>query len=362
MNDPYDILGIPDDASDDEIKKAFRSKAKQYHPDKNPDDKNAEKKFKECSEAYETLSNGNKKGSYGNRDVFNKYKDFGNLYEEMYKGSTNDPHSQYHYQFENHTNWNDEEEYKIKKEVGKTLLVKVHITLEEYIKGVNKVIKVNRNKLCNTCDTKGYNPNTGNKKCNACGGYGRVIINTGYFKEERTCQSCNGHGIDSSVVCRDCEGSGFGKEITIIKVKIRPGMNLDDTKTFKCDGDISKDGVRGDIIAEYVLKEHKEFKVEKGIDIRSKINLHYHQMILGAEVIVNTLYSKLKLKIPPFTKSTDIFTIRNHGLIFDEDEPDSRGDHFFDINIIVDESMSEEQLDLIKQMKKLSESCQNDLK
>ena len=322
--DYYEILGIEKNASEDDIKKAYRKLAIKYHPDKNPGDKSAEEAFKEASEAYEALKDPQKRqiydrygheglrgGASGGFDGFAGFdlsdalrafmRDFGGFgFDDIFnlggssRGGRSGPSR------------------------GQDLQVKLPLTLEEIAGGVEKTLKIKHLRACERCKGKGAEPGSAAKTCPTCGGAGQVrAVNRsifGQFMSIQDCQHCGGEGKIIEKKCSSCGGSGLVEAQENITVKFPKGVAAGNYMPVKGQGNHGfRGGPPGDIIVIIDEKEHEHF-TRRGDDIVFEAPISFSQAALGAEIEIPTLEGKTKLKIPSGTQSGKIFAIKGLGI------------------------------------------------
>lgn len=351
--DYYEILGVAKNASDDEIKKAYRKLAIKYHPDKNPDDKAAEEKFKEAAEAYEVLSNPEKKqrydqfghagmsgaaggGGYGGGgmnmdDIFSQFGDiFGGAFGFGGGGGNGGGR-------------------RVNR--GSNLRVKVKLNLNEIAHGVEKKLKVNKQVACGTCKGSGAK-NSNYDTCKICNGTGvqtrvqQTIL--GAMKTQTTCSSCHGEGKIIKEKCGTCHGDGVVRGEEVISVNIPAGVAEGMQLSMNGKGNAApRGGINGDLLILVEEEEHPELK-------RDGNNLIYHSFIsfpeatLGTQVEIPTIDGKVKIKIDPGTPSGKILRLKGKGL------PDinsyGKGDLLVDVNIHVPTTLSSEEKKMMEQL------------
>ena len=321
--DYYEVLGVDKSASADEIKKAYRKLAVKYHPDKNPDNKEAEEKFKEAAEAYSVLSDPDKKAKYdqfGHAGVDGSTPDFsggfGNLNDILndlfgggfggfggfgggFGGGRSGQRQQRVYR-------------------GRDIRVRVKLTLEEIAKGVEKEISIERSVPCKDCGGKGAKNSSDIKTCSACNGTGQVqrVVNTflGQTVTYSTCQQCGGEGKVISNPCRSCGGTGLVRKRETIKMKIPAGVEAGMQMTITGEGHAAKNnGVNGDLLVVIEEQEHPNLKREGNNLYCTKI-VSLPDAILGAEVEVPGIDGNYKIKVEPGTQSGTVVRLRGRGL------------------------------------------------
>lgn len=312
--DYYEVLGLNRDASDEEIKKAYRKLAMKHHPDRNPDDKGAEEKFKEAKEAYEILSNGDKRAAYdryghagvdpsapggfgpgGGGPGFDGFADaFGGIFDEIFGGGRGGGRSNV---------------YR-----GADLRYNLEISLEEAARGADKTIRIPIMEECETCHGSGAKPGTQPKTCPACGGSGQVRIQQGFFSIQQTCSKCHGTGRHVSDPCGTCAGSGRVKKQKTLEVKIPAG--IDDGMRLRHAG-YGEPGVNGgppgDLYVEIHVRPHQVFQRDHD-DLHCEMPIGFATAALGGEIEIPTLDGAAKLRIPHETQSGKVFRLRGKGI------------------------------------------------
>ena len=333
--DYYDILGVDKDASQSEIKKAYRKKAMKYHPDRNPDNEEAEEKFKEVSEAYSVLSDENKRRKYdqyghagvkseaggfggaqgfsgqgfGGFDISDALRmfmdDFGGFggFEDFFGGGRRSSRSQ---------------RTKTRRKKGSDLKIKLSLTLKEASEGVTKRIKIKRMEKCDVCNGKGVEAGSSFKTCPVCNGSGQVRnvqrSMLGQVVNVQTCSNCDGEGKIPEKVCKNCSGSGRVKKQKDIKIEIPAGIGTGHYKTIRGEGNIgARNGPRGNLIVFFEVKPHEYF-VRKDDNIFIELHITPSEAALGKEVKVPTLKGKVKLNIPPGVQSHKLLRLKGKGL------------------------------------------------
>lgn len=319
--DYYEILGVGKNASEDEVKRAYRKLAVKHHPDKNPGDKSAEESFKEATEAYEVLKDGQKRqiydnyghdglrgGGAGGFDGFAGF-DIGDALRAFMRDFGG---------FDGIFDMGGSHQRQSGPSRGKDLQINLDLTLEEIASGVEKQLKIKRMVACDNCSGSGAEPGSSIKTCPTCGGQGQVrkVSRTlfGQFVNLQTCPHCSGEGRIIEKACGTCAGHGLVKGQTIVKVKIPAGVSSGNYISVRGSGNYGpKGGQPGDALVVIREKEHKQF-TRRGDDIICEISLSFSQAALGAEIHVPTLDGDSRLKIPSGTQSGKIFMLRNKGI------------------------------------------------
>lgn len=315
--DYYEILGVGKDASEAEIKKAYRQMALKYHPDKNPDNKEAEEKFKEAAEAYDVLSNPEKKQRYdqfghsgmngGNgfggggmsmEDIFSHFGDIFGGFGGFGGG------------------FGSSSRERVNR--GSNLRVKVRLSLEEIANGVEKKIKVNKYITCDACHGSGAKHGTSKKTCSTCHGTGRVtrVTNTflGQMQTSSTCPSCGGEGSTISEKCTTCYGNGVIKGEEVISIKIPAGVSEGMQLSVSGKGNAgARSGVPGDLIVLIEEIEHPELKRD-GNNLLYEHYISFPEAVLGTTIEIPTIDGKARVKIESGTQSGKILRLKGKGL------------------------------------------------
>ncbi|MDL1911493.1 molecular chaperone DnaJ [Chloroflexi bacterium CFX6] len=345
--DYYDILGVGRNASDDEIKAAFRKLARQYHPDVNKEE-GAEEKFKEINEAYGVLSDREKRARYdrfgreglGNIGGFHDYTvDFGDIFEELFgsfgfsmgRGSRRSPRR------------------------GRDLQMQVTLTFEEAVFGVEKEIEFQREETCSRCNGSGAEPGTSPTRCSTCNGQGEVrqVRQTflGQMVQTATCPTCNGRGETISSPCKTCRGGGLERRTVKKKVQIPAGVDHGTQIRLAGEGGPGvHGGPNGSLFIVLDVKPHKFFKRREN-DIVLNLDINVAQAALGAEIEVPTLDGAEKLKIPAGTQPGKVFHMKGRGVPYLR--RNGRGDQLVIVNVAVPTKLTKEQRELFQ---KLAES------
>jgi molecular chaperone DnaJ len=308
--DYYEVLGVNQDASEQEIKKAYRRVAMKHHPDRNEGDKASEDKFKEASEAYEVLSDSQKKAAYdqyGHAGVdpqgagmggFNSggaaFSDiFGDVFGDIFSGSQRRPSG---------------------PQRGSDLRYNLEVDLEDAVKGSTVKIRVPTLVACEECHGSGAKKGTKPKDCGTCGGVGQVRMQQGFFAVQQTCPNCRGKGKVISDPCGSCYGRGRVEEQKTLSVKIPPGVDTGDRIRLAGEGEAGPEGgPAGDLYVQIAVREHKIFERD-GKHLYCEVPISFADAALGGELEVPTLEGRVKLKIPAETQTGKLFRLRGKGV------------------------------------------------
>ncbi|MFO8110452.1 MAG: molecular chaperone DnaJ [Thermoplasmata archaeon] len=362
--DYYEILGVDQDASKGEIKKAYRKKAKKFHPDRNPDKAEwAREKFKEISEAYEVLADENKRKQYdrygeaGVRDQyfgdqgftwndFSHREDVDDIFSQFFGGSGG-----FDDLFSDLFRSQGGGRRRVRK--GKDLRVTLEVELEDIKGGVEKTIRLQRKKSCETCDGAGSKDGK-SATCSKCGGSGEVrnVQRNGFQQLIRVsaCPACGGRGEIMTNPCSDCNGTGVKDSTETLTVKIPPGAQDGSRLKVRGKGDAGERGVpAGDLYIYLRVKPHQDF-VRRGKNIYSEVDVSMTQAALGDSITIKTLGGKANIKIPPGTQPEQHLRLRNKGL---PDLDGSTGDHIVIVNVEVPTKMNKEQKELLKRFQQI---------
>jgi molecular chaperone DnaJ len=363
--DYYEVLGVPRIASADDIKKAYRKLAMQYHPDRNQGNKNAEEKFKEATEAYEALSDTEKRRRYdqyghsGMRsDDFHNYNNTADMFS-MFQDIFSDFGSTFSNGFGNMFDFNSSgfnifgQRNKQKRSngvPGSDLKVKLGLTLEEMNTGVEKKIKVKKFKLCEACNGVGTKSQSGFSTCTTCQGTGEIRqVSRSMFSQSvniSPCSVCNGEGRIITNPCNICNGEGRVKCESTIKVSVPAGVTEGNYIPLRGLGNQGKHkGEAGDLIV-FIEEIPHEFFVRKDFDIYYDLFISFPDAVLGTTIEVPTLNGNIKLKIEPGTSSGKLIQLREKGLSLLNNS--GRGDQIIIVNIITPTKVNGDELELLK--------------
>lgn len=330
--DFYEILGVKKDASQDEIKKAYRKKAIEFHPDKNPDDKEAEENFKLAAEAYEILSNTEKR---------NKYDRFGHTMENGHH-SPEDIFKHFHDMFGQKNGFTTR--------VGKNIGITIQLTLEDIFTGINKTYNYNRNVSCSDCNGHG---GTEPYDCPICNGSGIITQLTrtpmGVFQETKQCSSCNATGTKYKNGCNTCDSSGLVNVKETVDVTIPAGIQEGNVFVMEGKGEGVKSGSAGDLHIKIVELPHKVFS-RVSADLKMNLKLTYPQLVLGDKVDIETIEGgKIRITIPEYSDVGTNLRIPFKGIkVYGKD---GRGDLIINLNIIIPKNLDVDTKEAIINLK-----------
>ena len=349
--DYYEVLGVEKSASDEEIKKAYRQAAKKYHPDLHPGDKEAESKFKEVNEAYEVLSDKEKKARYdqfGHAGVDPNYSaggspfgqdiDFGDIFSSVFGGFGG---------FGGRRSSNPNAPRR-----GSDVETTLYISFEEAAKGCKKTVSYQAVSTCKECSGTGAQKGTVPKTCSACGGTGHVTINQrtpfGVVQTSRTCDSCKGKGKIVETPCRACNGAGRIKSKKTIEVNIPAGINDEQVLNVSGHGNSGiNSGPAGDLHVYIGVRPHPVFE-RRGDDVWCELPITFSQAALGGNVVVPTLDGKVSYDIHEGTQPNDVFKLKGKGVQHLNGR--GRGDQYVKVVIEVPKNLSSKQKELIKEL------------
>jgi molecular chaperone DnaJ len=307
----YEVLGVNKDASEDEIKKAYRKLAMKYHPDRNPDNPKAEEQFKEAKEAYEMLSDDQKRAAYdqyGHAGVdpsmgagagagFGGFSDaFGDIFGDIFGGARGGSGQRSNV-------------YR-----GADLRYNMEISLEEAARGSETKIRIPVQSTCETCKGSGARPGTSPVTCTTCNGHGQVRMQQGFFSVQQTCPKCHGTGKMVKDPCPTCHSAGRVKQNKTLSVKIPAGVDEGDRIRLSGEGEAGVNGgPTGDLYVVIHLKQHEIFQRDGG-NLHCEMPISFTTAALGGEIEVPTLDGAAKMKIPAETQTGAVFRLRSKGI------------------------------------------------
>ena len=354
--DYYEVLGVSKEATKEEIKKAYRKQALKFHPDKNPGDKKSEENFKEAAEAYEVLSNDEKKARYdryghaGVGGAGNSYGGQGMTVEDIFS-SFGDIFGDAFGGFGGFGGGGRRGGKRVNK--GSNLRVKVKLTLQEIASGTEKKIKVTKYDTCDTCQGTGAADASSMTTCSTCHGSGHVIrvTNTmlGQMQTTSVCPSCGGEGKTITKKCPACYGEGILQKEEIIKINIPAGVAKGMQMTVGGKGNAPRrGGINGDLLVVFDEEEHTDL-IREGNDLIFNLFISIPDSILGTHVEVPTVENNVKIKIEPGTQPGKILRLRGKGL--PEVNGYGRGDLLVNVNVWIPKNISREELKIFEKFK-----------
>lgn len=339
--DFYEVLGVSKNASADELKKAYRKMAMKYHPDRNPDDAQAEARFKEAKEAFEVLSDPQKRAAYdqfGHAGVDGQpgaggfgggggagFSDiFGDVFGDIFGGGR----------------------ARGGAARGADLQYNLRLSLEEAVNGTTVEIKIPTTKACETCNGSGAKPGTGKKTCTTCQGQGAVRIQQGFFSIQQPCPDCGGEGQTLEDPCNDCGGTGRVETTKTLSIKIPAGVDTGDRIRHSGEGQPGdKGGPPGDLYVAIEIKPHPLFK-RKDADLTCDMPISFATAALGGEIEVPTLDGRVNLKIPAETQTGKVFRLRGKGVRPVRGGP--QGDLLVSVHVETPVKLNREQKELLE--------------
>jgi molecular chaperone DnaJ len=340
--DFYEVLGVARDVEPDEIKRAYRQLALKYHPDRNPGDKEAEKKFKEAAEAYEVLCDVEKRQRYdryghaglegsavhdfrSTEDIMSAFSDIfgGGLFGDLFGQRQRGPRP------------------------GPDLLMKLEIELVEAARGTTRAIEVNRQEWCGECRGSGARKGTTPTTCNYCGGRGQIVQARGFFQVATTCPACGGEGVRITDPCPQCRGAGRTPSSTKLQVDVPRGVESGMWLQLRNQGELGDLGApRGNLRIQIVVRRHPLLERRRN-DLYCQVPISFAQAALGAEVQVPTLDRPETIQVPRGTQSGEILRIRGRGM------PDisgrGRGDELVEVVVETPRGLTARQEELLRE-------------
>jgi molecular chaperone DnaJ len=351
--DYYEVLGVERGATEQDIKSAYRKLAVQFHPDKNPDNPEAEEKFKEAAEAYTVLSDAQQRASYDRfghagvgsgaagagwggaggagftniEDLFSDLFGFGDVFGGGARGGRGG---------------------RTAAQRGADLRYDLEITLEEAAAGKNEKLRIPRLETCEVCEGSGAEPGTVPEQCTTCSGSGQVRYQQGFFSVSRTCNTCRGKGQIIKSPCKNCRGVGRIEREKQLEVKIPAGVETGSRLRVVGEGEAGLNkGIAGDLYVVINVAQHEHFE-RQGENLYSSEPISFAQAALGAEITVKTLEAEEKLKIPAGTQTGTVFRLKNNGM------PNlggrGKGDLFIGVQVVTPKVLTKEQKKLLEQL------------
>jgi len=357
--DYYEVLGVDKSSDSSAVKKAYRKIAMKYHPDKNPGNKEAEDKFKEAAEAYEVLSDGDKKARYdrfghagvsgnggfsgGGRTVEDIFSQFGDIF-----GDGGSP-------FESFFGGGGGGSRRTRGQKGSNLRIKVALSLQEVESGVTKKIKVKKQVTCKTCDGSGAKDSSSKKTCGTCSGSGyvRQVRSTflGHMQTTTACPTCSGSGQVITANCPTCKGDGRNYESETLEIDIPAGVEDGMQLSMRGKGNAGKNGgPSGDLLISIEVKEDEDL-ARDGKNIIYDLFLNFADAALGTSVEVPTLNGKVKIKIPAGTQAGKILRLRGKGLPSVQDY--GNGDQLIHVNLWTPKALTNEEKELMERLREM---------
>ncbi len=348
--DYYEILEVERTATPDEIKKSYRKLAMQFHPDRNPGDKEAEAKFKEAAEAYDILRDEEKRNKYdrfghagvhggqggfsNNEDIFSR---FGDIFGDLFGFSMGARGGQ----------------GRNMQQRGSDLRYNLNISFVQAAKGDTVTIKIPRNVACKECNGKGTAPGTSTETCKTCAGMGQVRHNQGFFQINVPCPTCHGQGSTIPHPCKGCHGSGITHEVRELAVNIPAGVDTGNRLRLRDEGEAGYNGgPNGDLYVVIHVEDDKVFSRE-GQNLLVTHEISFVQAALGDKVEIPTLDEPIMMDIPKGTQNGEVFRIPDEGLPYPG--RNTRGDLLIEVIVVTPTNLSSKQEELLKEFAKLEE-------
>jgi molecular chaperone DnaJ len=353
--DYYEVLGVNRDASDEEIKKAYRKLAMKHHPDRNPDSKDGEEKFKEAKQAYEILSEPDKRRAYdayghagvnpqmggmgpGEAAGFGGFAEaFGDIFSDIFGGGQGRGRASVFR--------------------GADLRYNLEVSLEQAARGTETKIRIPTMETCETCHGSGAKPGTQPRTCETCHGSGTVRLSQGFFSIQQTCPTCHGTGKMITDPCATCRGAGRLKKHKTLAVKIPTGVDEGDRIRLSGEGESGVNGgPPGDLYVVIHLKGHAVFQRD-GDDLHCEMPISFTQAALGGEIDIPTLEGSAKIKVPPETQTGQVFRLRGKGI--KGVRSSYPGDLLCEVAVETPVRLTERQRELLRELEEINKKDSN---
>jgi molecular chaperone DnaJ len=340
----YEILGVEHSAAVDTIQKSYRKLAMKYHPDRNPDDKAAEEKFKEATEAYEVLSDPEKRriyDTYGREGLLNRgyhgpgnfediFSSFSDIFSDLFGGGMG-----------------GRRQNRQGPRTGADLRYDITISFMEAVLGTSKEIELTKRETCWTCEGSGLRPGYRPESCPTCHGRGQVVRAQGFFRVSTTCPHCRGEGELITEPCSDCSGIGLVDKKKKVSLKIPAGVDTGAQMRLRGEGEGGrKGGASGDLYVVIHVEAHEFFQRE-GDNIYCQLPVSYDQAALGFDAKVPTIHGQTSLSVHKGTQSGQVFTVKNEGVPYLRGL--GRGDMIVEIKVITPTKLTKRQKELLKE-------------
>ena len=345
--DYYELLGVSRDIGAEELKKAYRKAALRYHPDRNPGDKAAEEKFKELSEAYQVLSDPEKRSQYdrfghaafeqgaggfgGGFDFSTNFEDiFGDIFGDFFGGGGRAG----------------------RQARGQDLAYSLEVSFEEAAFGTEKTVSIPRRVTCAACQGTGAEPGTRPQTCGTCRGSGQMRFQQGFFTVARTCNRCGGQGSVVTDPCTECQGAGAVRKTSNLQIKIPGGVDSGSRLKLRGEGEAGPvGGITGDLYVTIQVGEHPLFERQNN-EVICELPISFPQAALGADIEAPTLEGKIKMKVPAGTQSGSIFRLRGKGIV--DLRGRGRGDQLVRIVVETPTDLGAKQKELLEEFARLN--------
>lgn len=351
--DYYEVLGLTKSAADDEIKRAYRKLAGKYHPDRNPGDEAAVVAFKEAAEAFDVLSNPEKRERYdrfghagveagfggqgGFQDVGDIFEAFGGMFGDLFGGGSG----------------GGRRGGGPRARKGESLQTSLTIELLDAAVGCTRELQIDKHIACGTCHGSGAKPGTQPVKCDYCDGRGQVIQSQGFFRVQTTCPSCRGRGTTIRDKCPECRGNRVVSQRSTLEVKVPSGIDNGMQLCVRGEGEAGENGgPSGDLYVDIRVKSHPLFKRD-GRNLMCEVPLTYAQAALGTEMDIPILTGKHHIAVPAGTQPGEVFRLKSQGMPDPHGGP--RGDLLVEFHVEVPKKLSKKQEELLRQLAELDD-------